>query len=124
MGLKISSILSNEIFQPVKEVSEEAPQSSAQDEDAIVFSDPYVDPATGDWILSKFDIECIAIGAGIVGCGGGGSPYLGRLRALKLIKNKKEIRVVHPNRYVEDVDNRNKAGVDDEEYGNVYLSNS
>ncbi|KAK2547285.1 putative D-/L-hydantoinase subunit A [Acropora cervicornis] len=98
MGLKISSILSSEKLSPFKEVSEEAQQSSAQDEDAIVFSDPYVDPATGDWILNKFDIECIAIGAGIMGCGGGGSPYLGRLRALELIKNKKEIRVVHPNR--------------------------
>ncbi|XP_022808013.1 uncharacterized protein LOC111345029 [Stylophora pistillata] len=98
MGLKISSILSSEKLSPFKEVSEEAQQSSAQDEDAIVFRDPYVDPTTGDWILNKFDIECIAIGAGIMGCGGGGSPYLGRLRALDLIKNKKEIRVVHPNR--------------------------
>ena len=83
-----------------------------------MFSDPYVDPATGDWILNKFDIECIAIGAGIMGCGGGGSPYLGRLRALELIKNRKEIRVVHPNRYVEDDD---KAGADGQENVNVYL---
>ena len=81
-----------------------------------MFSDPYVDPATGDWILNKFDIECIAIGAGIMGCGGGGSPYLGRLRALELIKNRKEIRVVHPNRYVEDDD---KAGADGQENVNV-----
>lgn len=86
-----------------------------------MFSDPYVDPATGDWILNKFDIECIAIGAGIMGCGGGGSPYLGRLRALELIKNRKEIRVVHPNRYVEDDD---KAGADGQENVNVCLINS
>lgn len=61
-------------------------------------SDPYVDPASGDWILNKFDIECIAIGAGIMGCGGGGSPYIGRLRALELLKKGKEIRVIHPNK--------------------------
>ena len=89
-----------------------------------MFSDPYLDQATGDWILNKLDIECIAIGAGIMGCGGGGSPYLGRLRALEHIKNKKEIRVVHPNRSVEGDDYRNKAGVDDAENVNVYLMNS
>lgn len=64
------------------------------------FSEPYVDPASGDWILNKFDIECIAIGAGIMGCGGGGSPYLGRLRAMEAIKKGKKARVIHPNRYV------------------------
>ena len=70
------------------------------DEDTTEFRDPYVDPVTGDWILNEFDIECISIGAGILGCGGGGSPYLGRLRALQLIKAGKEICVIHPYRYV------------------------
>ena len=72
-------------------------QANVEDQD-IVFSDPYIEPASGDWILNKFDIECIAIGAGIMGCGGGGSPYIGRLRALELLKKGKEIRVIHPNK--------------------------
>lgn len=68
------------------------------EEDRIVFRDPYVDPSSGDWILNEFDIECIAIGAGIMGCGGGGSPYLGRLKALEIMRARKEIEVIHPNR--------------------------
>lgn len=63
-----------------------------------MFRDPYIDPVSGDWILNEFDIDCIAIGAGIMGCGGGGSPYLGRLKAQELIKSGKEFRVIHPDR--------------------------
>ncbi|XP_065832935.1 zinc finger MYND domain-containing protein 10-like [Oscarella lobularis] len=44
---------------------------------------PNVDPSTGEWILTGYDVECVAVGAGILGCGGGGSPELGRLRALE-----------------------------------------
>ena len=69
-----------------------------EEHEANLFRDPNIDPETGDWLLNKFDIECIAIGAGIMGCGGGGSPYLGRLKALELLKAGKEIRVIHPNR--------------------------
>jgi len=29
------------------------------------------------WVLTEADIDCLAIGAGILGTGGGGSPYLG-----------------------------------------------
>lgn len=87
----------------VKESSqvEQAPVMSEQanvEEEDMGFSDLHLDPASGDWILNKFDIECIAIGAGIMGCGGGGSPYIGRLRALELLKKGKEIRVIHPNK--------------------------
>lgn len=59
---------------------------------------PCVDPDTGEWIVSEFDVECMAIGAGILGCGGGGSPYIGKLRIQQLIKSGKEIRVMHPDR--------------------------
>ena len=91
---------------PVEEAfsSQQNPVPTGQDilptgeQDEIVFKDPYIDPASGDWILNEFDIECIAIGAGILGCGGGGSPYLGRLRALELIRAGKEIHVIHPNK--------------------------
>ena len=40
----------------------------------------------GEWILSPIDIECICIGAGILGCGGGGNPYLGKLGLLKSLQ--------------------------------------
>ncbi|MCH7626701.1 MAG: DUF917 family protein, partial [Chloroflexi bacterium] len=33
------------------------------------------------WQLVEDDLESIAIGAGILGTGGGGNPYIGRLRA-------------------------------------------
>lgn len=112
-GTDIYSVLSAEEFSPIQEVSGEEQQPSTQEEDDIVFSDPYVDPVTGDWILSRFDVECITIGAGIMGCGGGGSPYLGRLRALELIRKNKEIRVIHPNR---SVTNSYKVRFGDEDY--------
>ena len=35
-------------------------------------NEPHVDKITGEWILDAYDIECISIGAGIQGCGGGG----------------------------------------------------
>ena len=82
---------------PVEQAPVLSEQANAEDEDTE-FSDPYIDQASGDWILNKFDIECIAIGAGIMGCGGGGSPYIGRLRALELLNEGKEIRVIHPNK--------------------------
>lgn len=82
---------------PVEQAPVMSEQANVQDE-GMKFSNPYIDPASGDWILNKFDVECIAIGAGIMGCGGGGSPYIGRLRALEILDKGKEIRVIHPNK--------------------------
>ncbi|XP_033754425.1 uncharacterized protein LOC117337521 [Pecten maximus] len=56
--------------------------------------DTEIDETTGEWILSTWDVECIGLGAGILGCGGGGSPYLGRLLAKMAIKEGKVIRVI------------------------------
>lgn len=67
-------------------------------ESAEPFPEPRIDPKTGDWILSAFDVECLHIGAGIMGCGGGGSPYLGRLCVLEALKAGKQIRVIHPDK--------------------------
>ena len=55
---------------------------------------------SGVWILSEHDVICLATGAGILGCGGGGSPYHGQLQALQLIKEGKNIKIVNPCRYV------------------------
>jgi len=60
-------------------------------------STPFINEK-GEWILSRYDVECLAIGAGIRGCGGGGSPYLGRLRLMKCVEKGCPPRVIHPFR--------------------------
>ena len=50
----------------------------------------------GEWILNLLDVEYISIGAGILGCGGGGDPNLGRIMASKMMKDGKQIRVLDP----------------------------
>jgi len=49
--------------------------------------------------MTTHDVECLCIGAGILGCGGGGSPYFGELLAKNEISNGREIKVVNPLRY-------------------------
>lgn len=61
---------------------------------------PYVEESTGAWLLNEYDVDCIATGAGILSCGGGGNPYLGKLTAILTLQSGKEIRVIHPDRYV------------------------
>ena len=39
-----------------------------------------------EWLLEEADIECIALGAGILGAGGGASPYLSTLVAKEFKK--------------------------------------
>ena len=56
--------------------------------------------SAGEWVLTVHDVECLCTGAGILGCGGGGSPYLGELLAKKEISEGKEIKVVNPFRSV------------------------
>ena len=59
---------------------------------------PFVEESSGAWLLNEYDVDCIAAGAGILGCGGGGNPYLGKLRAILALKSGKEMRVIHPDR--------------------------
>ena len=51
-------------------------------------------------MLSVCDIECISIGAGILGCGGGGDPHVGQTMALLLQEQGKEIKIMNPWRSV------------------------
>lgn len=37
----------------------------------------------GAWTLSKHDVEAISIGCGILGTGGGGNPYINRLKVIR-----------------------------------------
>lgn len=46
------------------------------------------------WTIDADALESIAIGAGILGTGGGGNPYLGKLSARRLLRSGKRIDVV------------------------------
>ena len=59
--------------------------------------DPYIN-ASGEWELSAWDIEALAVGAGILSCGGGGSPYLNKIVCHQLLREGKKMRVVTPER--------------------------
>ena len=48
------------------------------------------------WNLTESDIDRIAIGVGILGTGGGGSPYLQMLIAKQLLREGKRIRMIRP----------------------------
>ena len=48
------------------------------------------------WQVSAADLEAIAIGAGILGTGGGGNPYVGQLRAKQAIKKWGPVTVLAP----------------------------
>eukprot|EP00057_Strongylocentrotus_purpuratus_P003173 XP_003726086.2 PREDICTED: uncharacterized protein LOC100893531 [Strongylocentrotus purpuratus] len=81
---------------------QDAPQTTANRSDIESTDErdyqPHVDSVTGEWIISERDIEYITIGAGLLGSGGGGSPYMGKLRALKQLRSGKRIRVIAPER--------------------------
>ena len=53
----------------------------------------------GEWIISSHDVECISIGAGILGCGGGGDPNVGRAAAQQLLSEGKKICLKDPHKY-------------------------
>ena len=46
------------------------------------------------WNVTHEDIEAIAIGAGILGTGGGGNPYIGKLRMQEVLKKGHTVRVI------------------------------
>ncbi|PAA48519.1 hypothetical protein BOX15_Mlig028193g1 [Macrostomum lignano] len=55
----------------------------------------------GDWLLSDYDTHCLSVGAGLIGCGGGGSPYVGRLMLNCLMENGHRPRIVKLDRMLE-----------------------
>ena len=46
------------------------------------------------WQISESDVESIAIGAGILGAGGGGNPYLGQIHLQSLLRKGMTARVI------------------------------
>ena len=46
------------------------------------------------WTLTIDDTEAIAIGAGILGTGGGGNPYLGKIRMQRLLRQGYSVKII------------------------------
>ena len=54
------------------------------------------------WQATEHELESIAIGAGILGTGGGGNPYIGQLRARQAIRRWGPVDVLAPDELPED----------------------
>ena len=54
------------------------------------------------WQATESELESIAIGAGILGTGGGGNPYIGQLRARQAIRRWGPVDVLAPDEVPED----------------------
>ena len=54
------------------------------------------------WQAKESDLDSIAIGAGILGTGGGGNPYIGQLRARQAIQRWGPVNVLAPEELPED----------------------
>ncbi len=54
------------------------------------------------WQIDEDALESIAIGAGILGTGGGGNPYIGRLRARELVRQRGPVTVLAPDELPDD----------------------
>jgi DUF917 family protein/N-methylhydantoinase A/oxoprolinase/acetone carboxylase beta subunit len=67
----------------------------------ITFSDPKIvyneESGRNEWLISEEDLQCIALGASILGSGGGGAYYHSFLGALDLLKKGYKIRVISPD---------------------------
>src|SRR5437764_1310217 len=48
------------------------------------------------WVIGPAEAEAIALGEGILGTGGGGNPYMGKLRLLLALKQGARIEVIDP----------------------------
>lgn len=54
------------------------------------------------WRLTPDDVELIALGAGVLGTGGGGNPYLGKLMALRVLREGASITITPPEAVPDD----------------------
>ena len=54
------------------------------------------------WEITEPDLAPIALGAAVLGTGGGGNPYLGRLRVLQVMRNGGRVRVIEPDEIADD----------------------
>ena len=49
--------------------------------------------------MTASDIECVCLGAGVLGSGGGGSPHIGEMMLKKFISEGNQVKLVNPFRY-------------------------
>ncbi|HEV2128035.1 MAG TPA: DUF917 domain-containing protein [Thermomicrobiales bacterium] len=54
------------------------------------------------WIVIPAHLDALEIGAGILGTGGGGNPYLGKLIARKFVEEGAQVAIVDPNEVPDD----------------------
>ena len=54
------------------------------------------------WQVNEDNVESIAIGAGILGTGGGGNPYIGQLRARQALREWGPVTVLEPDELPQD----------------------
>ena len=81
----------------VQQVATSTGQSLEGDELKVEETAPTIDPDTGEWVLSEWDVMCLSVGVTILGCGGGGNPYTGTVRALQALKQGKRISIAKPD---------------------------
>ncbi|KAI0826527.1 DUF917-domain-containing protein [Trametes gibbosa] len=98
------SVLSAEDATENNEGEKALENASAAVEDAVALEnavdiDSYKPTILGDrtWKLSELDLEWIAEGCGVLGTGGGGSPYPPFLMARQALRDGKDIIVVDPD---------------------------
>lgn len=54
------------------------------------------------WELDETMLEALAVGAGILGTGGGGNPYYGKLHVRRLLREGRRVRIVSPDEVPDD----------------------
>ena len=54
------------------------------------------------WDIGEDDLGAISTGAAVLGSGGGGNPYVGRLRAREALRSGRRIRVISPGELADD----------------------
>jgi DUF917 family protein len=54
------------------------------------------------WCITERDLGTISAGAAVLGAGGGGNPYIGRLRARESLRSGKQISVIAPDELADD----------------------
>ncbi len=77
-----------------KSVSSDA--SSIFDEAPQFVRRPYNNGTSNEWLVDAYDIEALAVGCGVLGTGGGGSPYLAKLRLREALKRGETLKIVKP----------------------------
>jgi DUF917 family protein len=66
----------------------------------VAAADAREDPAV--WEVAEADLLPVSIGAGILGTGGGGNPYLGYLRVRRALRAGATVRVIDPTEIADD----------------------